>query len=205
MKLSLAALFAGLSHLAALLVTWLILRPGLAPNAAWAGRQVWLMGHSRGWQLGWWLWLLALFAWMVLLVALLWAYLPMHRLSSMLQSGLVIIAAVLGIAGIVVWMNGLPLASRQALDPALVALLDSLALGLLASALLMGGAVTAWLALDLWWLDKLPLGWLWPGIAAGLLAVPSPFLFPWPGLLLAASLSFLLWCALLIVQRDWPV
>jgi hypothetical protein len=39
-------------------------------------RQSWVQGNALQWQVGGWLWLLAIFSWMALLVVLSWSYLP---------------------------------------------------------------------------------------------------------------------------------
>ena len=207
MKLSYAPLVAGLTHLVASVYAYVVMRPGLMMAEEWSARQIWLSGHAAAWQLGWWLWMLAIFAWMVFLVVVIWAYAPAHRVSTMLQSGLMLIAAILAVIGVLGWMAVLPQAAKQGLDAGVVGLIDAAVLGLLSAALLMGGAMVAWLTLDLWRLGKLPLAWLWPGLAAGLCVIPSPLLLPagWPHLAIVGFALFIGWCIYLSMPAKWPV
>lgn len=122
----------------------------------------------------------------------------------MLQSGLIIISAVLAIAGLTTWMAVMPYAVR--LDEALLLmpLVDAFVLGLLGAALFMGGAVTAWIGWDLARLDTLTVYWGAPAIVAGLLAVPSPFLLPTPWHLVAAGIVWIGWCLYLSTRKEMP-
>ena len=151
-----------------------------------------------------WLWLLALFGWMVLLVTVMWSYLPGFRVSSMLQSGLMTISAVLAITGIVTWMGLLPYTASVDAANQFMPLADTFVLGLLGAAFFMGGAVTAWIGWDLSQLDTLTLAWAAPAIAAGLLAVPSPFVLPMPWLLVAASILWIGWSLFLYTRKEMP-
>ncbi len=114
MKVIQAARFSGLIFLVATTFAIFATRTGYRIVGVTLPRQVWLVEHPTLWAAGNWLWMLAIFSWMLVLVALMWSYSPAHRISSMLQSGLLIIAAVLLIAGVVVWMNVLPYGSRTA-------------------------------------------------------------------------------------------
>jgi hypothetical protein len=164
-----------------------------------------LLKHPLSWQIGGWLWLLAIFAWMVLLVVLSWSYLPAHRVATMLQNGLLISAALLAMAGVVVWMTGLPIALLQPdMANSLATLVDALALGLLGAGLMLGGAVTTWIASDLWRQALLARPWLVLGAAAGLLALPSPLLLPNGTLLLVSLACWLLWCGWLATRPRLP-
>ncbi|MEM7536520.1 MAG: hypothetical protein AAF639_30330 [Chloroflexota bacterium] len=205
MKLSYAALLSGITALTATLFTILLMRSGLRVQAVLLPRQEWLLDNMGVWAIGWWLWLIVIFGWMVLLVTLMWSYTPAHRVSTMLQSGLMIISAVLLIIGVAVWMNLLPLAINDLNPESMTGLVDMLALSLVNSGLFMGGLVTAWITLDLALLKKLPWLWLAPGIAAGILAAPSPFLVPqWPELLALSGVCWLVWCVLLITRQEAP-
>ena len=200
MKIIVAARFAGIVFVLAGLVTLLGLGPGLDPLAE---RAVWFANHGGLWALGGWLWLLAIFAWMVLLVSFLWSYSPAHRIATMLQSGLMLIAATLTIAGVLVWMNLLPSVIESGRE--LVAFVDGLAMTLCGAGLFMGGIVTAWIGMDLRRMDKLPDGWVLPGILAGLLLIPTPFLLPRMTITLWLALAvFVAWCAVLAFQRKQP-
>jgi hypothetical protein len=200
MKVVRAARFAGGTALVAGLYMVFWMSPGLAQDPAWAERAAWLAANRAVWAVGWWLWMLGIFAWMVLLVAFMYSYTPMHRITTMLQTGLVLIAAVFAIGCVLVWMNLLP----EAGNVELAGMVDTLALSFLAAGLLMGGGVTAWIGVDLIRLHKLPWSWLAPGVVAGLCAVPSPFLLPWPFLLYAGLVSFLIWCGFLGSRRRFP-
>ena len=215
MKLRYAAVFAAVAFAAAGAYTALLLRPALDLNRAQPVllRGEWMLNNQATWTIGGWLWLLAIFSWMVLLVTLMWAYSPAHRVPTLLQSGLIIIGALLGISGVVAWMGLLPVAlgdfdalSVEALAGRgdLLRLVDGLALGLIGAGLFMGGAVTAWLCIDLAQLDLLPWGWVAPGIAAGVLAVPAPFVLPSPWLPALACLSLLAWSFLLATSSEMP-
>jgi len=205
MKLSTAASFSGLISLITIAFTVVFMRPGLRLEGVLLQRQEWLTQSTLIWSIGWWLWLIAIFGWMVLLVTLMWGYSPAHRVPTMLQSGLIIISAILAIIGVAVWMNLLIPAAAHPDASGLVLLVDRLALSMIASACFMGGAVTAWLGIDLIRLKKLPGSWLYPGVIAGLFLVPAPFLLPkWPEPLLIGALFWLIWCLFLAIQRSAP-
>lgn len=161
---------------------------------------MWFGENMNQWTLGGWLWLLAIFAWMTLLVTFMYTYTPVHRVSTNLQSGLMIIAAVLLILGVLVWMSLLP----QALSTDWQEFVNHMALTFLSGGLFMGGGVTAWISIDLAMLRKLPRLWMAPGVLAGLLVVPSPFLFPSTNHLLIALAVFCLWCGMLGIRRTMP-
>jgi hypothetical protein len=197
MKLIRSASFAAIVFAMVNLYTLLVLTTPLAIATEWTVRREWFAANPVLWMVGGWLALLAIFAWMVLLMALMYAYIPAHRLSTMLQSGLMLIGAVLLVIGIVIWMNLLP----SARDATQAAFVDELALSILSAGFFMGGAVTAWIAVDLARLQKIPRLWLLPGLLAGLLALPSPFLLPNPILLLSAMVLFFVWALLLGVRR----
>lgn len=204
MKIRYAAMFSGLSLLIAGTYTATVLHKGMRIATVLLPRQVWIIDNPGLWTLGCWLWLLALFGWMVLVVTQMWSYLPAHRVASLLESGLVIIAAVLGISGIVFWMVLLP--HTASLDEAywLMPLVDSVVLGLLGAALLMGGAVTAWIGWDLSRVEALTWPWGVPPLVAGLLAVPSPFVLPMPWLLVLAGVIWIGWCLFLFSRSEVP-
>lgn len=206
MKLQYAAGFTGIVFTIAALYTITLLRPGLALSSVTLNRQAWLDSSSLIWVGGWWLWLVAIFSWMLLLVTFMWSYSPAHRIATMLQSGLVIIAAVLAICGVIAWMRALPVVLADAItNPAeMAALVDALALGLLGGGLFMGGVVTAWIGFDLLRLKKLTWPWLAPGIASGLCAIPSPFVLPQPVLLIVGLLCWIGWSAFLATRSDPP-
>ncbi len=211
-----AARFTLVIFLGAAVYTWLQMRPGLAAVGMEAERQAWLALHSGLWSLGWWLWLAAIFSWMWLLVALAWSYLPAHRLAAMLQSGLMVIAAVLAIAGVTVWMAVLPAAGQLGgaavgAGETLAPLVDLLAMSLVSAGCFMGGLVTSWIAWDLIRQKALTRFWLWLLVLAGLALAPAPFLalHPYP---LAAALGFWLVSNLWLATRqrlpspfsEWP-
>jgi hypothetical protein len=205
MKIPYAARFAAAAFLVAPLYTWLQIRPGLPAAGALNTRQEWLIDHQTQWSVGWWLWLLAIFSWMVLLVLLSWSYLPAHRWTGMLQSGLMVIAAVLAITGVNVWMALLPAVIAQGNEAAtLVLLIDTLASALLSAGCFMGGAVMAWIAWDLIRQNVLPRPWLWLAVLAGLFLLPAPILSLHPYLLLAGLCFWLIWCIWLSTRRRLP-
>jgi len=204
MKISYAALFSGLAFLAAALFAAFVARSGWRITGVQLPRQAWLLDNSPMWELGLWLWLVAIFSWMLLLITFMWRYTPAHRVSTMLQSGLMLIAATLAIAGIVIWMGALPRVAAHDDIRATMVLVDGLALSLLGAGCFMGGLVTAWIGIDLVALQKLTWSWTLPGVAAGLLAIPAPFVLPTPHLLIASGLSWLLWCIFLSTRRDEP-
>jgi hypothetical protein len=159
MKIPYAARFTVTLFAVAALYTWLQMQPGLTFLERGAGdfgvRASWLADNALTWRMGWWLWLVAIFSWMLLLVVLGWSYLPAHRVAGALQSGLMIIAAVLTIAGINGWMGVLPVAVSQEVvsqenHAPFAALVEAFARTLVASGVMMGGITTAWIALDLW-------------------------------------------------------
>jgi len=205
MKLSHAASFAGFISLIAIAFTVVLMRPGLRVEGVLLQRQEWLAQSALIWSAGWWLWLVAIFGWMVLLITLMWAYSPAHRVATMLQSGLILISAILAIIGVVVWMNLLIPATTHPDSSGLVLLVDRLALSLIASAFFMGGAVTAWLGIDLMRLKKLPGSWLYPAIICGVCLVPSPFLLPkWPEPLLVGAFFWVMWTLFLTTRPSAP-
>jgi hypothetical protein len=216
MTIPYAARFATIAFLAASLFTAWQLQPGLAPfvlpltgypdlTDELQARQSWYVAHRVPWQAGWWLWLLAIFSWMVLLVVLAWSYLPAHRVTGMLQSGLMLIAAVLAIAGVNVWMVLLPAALTPAEpDSHLVALTDLLARTLLGSGALMGGITTAWIAVELLQRRLLPRLWLALLGASGLCTLLAPFFALNVLLLLLALGCWLLACAWLAMHPRLP-
>ncbi len=217
MKVSYAARFATFTFLIAALYTGWQMWPGLYKVNELSVRQGWLLAHTSQWSVGGWLWLLALFSWMVLLVTLTWSYLPAHRIAGMLQSGLMIIAAVLTIAGIAVWMNVLPLAFTQSasmqvdLGTDLSSVVDALAITLLGNGCFMGGITTAWIAFDL--LRQQVLARIWPLLllTSGLCLTLASLLLFNLYLLLSSLLCWLFCCFWLSLQRNrasvfpnWP-
>lgn len=204
MKISYAAAFSGLAFLVAILFALFIMRPGLRITGVLLPRQAWILNSPVEWSIGWWLWLVAIFSWMLLLITFMWRYTPAHRVPTMLQSGLMLIAAVLAIAGVVIWMNTLPLAASQADGMNTMMLIDMMAMGLLGAGAFMGGIVTAWIGIDLARLGKLTWAWMMPGILAGALAIPSPFLFPNVYHLFASAFFWLVWCGFLATRRKEP-
>ena len=104
MKLIRAARFAGTTALAAAIYTFLVLRPIYLRSDLALPQFELVEGTLVQWGLGGWLWLLATFAWMIFLAALMHNYSPVHRISSIIQSGLLIIAATLLIVGVLVGM-----------------------------------------------------------------------------------------------------
>lgn len=167
-------------------------------------RSDWLSQSAPLWVAGWWLWLLAIFTWMVLLVTIMWTYLPGHRIATMLQSGLTIISALLLIIGCVSWMGLLPLTAGWSDAARFMPLVDGLALSMLGAGLFMGGAVTAWIASDLSRLNHLPWRDTALALAAGALALPSPFLLPTPYLLWGSAACFVAWCVQLGLRSRLP-
>lgn len=204
MKLWYAATFSGCTLLASALYSALVNRSGLRLQGVTLDRRVWLVENSALWELGWWLWLLFIFSWMVLLVVLMWRYSPAHRVTTMLQSGLIIIAAVLAIGACLGWMKVIPAAAAQESSLELLHLVDTLVLALAGAGCFMGGLVTLWMGLDLWRLERLPWLWLLPAMVAGLCAATTPFLLPQPHLLIGAGICWLGWCAFLATRREEP-
>ena len=210
MKLIRAARLAGIAALAAAIYSLLVLRPiylksvqvheasRLAEDSLWQ------------WRLGGWLWLLAIFTWMILLVALKHYYSPVHRISSMLQSGLVVVASTLLIISVLGGMNlfgltrilggGHPVARLDIY----LNLVEHFALTFLGAGLLMGGGVMTWICIDLVILDKLPTSWMVPGAVAGVLSLLSPFVLPVLMHLLVAVLAYCAWCSILGLRVSLP-
>lgn len=204
MKLSYSATFSGVVLLIASAFTLLMTRPGLRIAGVQLPRFAWLSEQAPIWQLSWWLWLLFVFSWMVLLATFMWRYTPVHRVPTMLQNGLMGIAAILTIIGILVWMNLLPL-SVEAPEPTdMVQWVDALALSFIGAGCFMAGIVTAWICVDLVWLEKLTWSWVLPGLIAGIALIPSPFLLPSAVHLMAAGLLWIIWCIALMVRGPEP-
>ena len=111
MKLIRAARFAGIAALAAGIYTIFVLQPIQMQLIDGSQQQIWLEGVLPRWTLGGWIWLLAIGAWMTLLVTFMYSYSPVHRVSTMMQSGLIIISAVLLVLGVLVGMNRLEMTS----------------------------------------------------------------------------------------------
>lgn len=204
MKVQQAARFNAVFWPAVLFYTVVTMAPGLRITGVHFPRQGWIVDHSFVWTFGCWFWLLAIFGWMWLLVALMWSYLPAHRIASMLQSGLMLIGAVLAIAGVIVWMAVLPLAMRQESATMLAPLVDALALGLIGGGAFMGGIVTLWIALDLYQQGVLVRRWLTLLMGAGLCLLPTPFLLPFGYLLAGAALCWWGWMLYLAFQSRLP-
>ncbi len=204
MKLRYAALFGAIASLVALGYTLWITSAGLDVFGDFPARRTWLLEHRQAWDGGLWLWLPAIFGWMLLHVTLIWSYLPAHRIATMLQSGLLILAAGLGIGGVVVWMSVLPAAMTLTNAAELVRLTDMLALGFFGAALLMGGVVTAWQAFDLAKLGFMPIAWVVPLALAGLALVPSPLLLPGGRHIIAATIVWAGWCLFMTTRRALP-
>lgn len=204
MKPNVAGRFSALTLIVALLYSLLVMRPGLRIVGVSFPRQAWIMENGLLWSVGLWLWLALIFSWMWVIVSLMWAYLPAHRIASMLQSGLVGIGATLAIAGVVVWMAVLPATLRLPSVNELLTLVDELALGLLGAGALMAGAATVWVALDLMRFSPLQKVGVAAAALAGVLMVPSPFWLPFPWHLLAAGICWLVWALYLGALRRLP-
>lgn len=204
MKLRFAAAFSSATVLIALLSSVLMLRPALRIVGVHFPRQAWIMDHPTLWMVGAWLWMLAIFGWMLLHVVLAWSYLPGHRVPTMLQGGFLTIAAVLGIAGVAIWMNALPWAMAQPDAAQWSALVDSIALALMGAALFMGGIVTAWQATDLSRLNYLPVTWTAPLALSGIAVAPSPFLLPGGWHIAAGAVLWIGWCLFLATRPAIP-
>jgi hypothetical protein len=205
MRIPYAARFASVAFLVAALYTWLQMQPGLDMGRDFSARQNWILNHALQWSLGWWLWLIAVFSWMLLLVVLGWSYLPAHRVAGSIQSGLMIISAVLAIAGINIWMGVLPIVFAQAeLANQLIYLVDAFARTLLGSGLLMGGATTVWIAFDLIRQNLLSRPWLLLVMVSGLYLVLAAFLQFTTYLLLIGLLFWLLPCLWLSTRQRLP-
>lgn len=204
MKIQQAARFNALFCPAVFFYTLIGMTPGLRVAGVHFPRQGWLVENEFFWASGCWFWLLAIFGWMWLLVALMWSYLPAHRIASMLQSGLMLIGATLAISGVIVWMAVLPPAMRQENATLLAPLVDALALGLIGGGAFMGGIVTFWISLDLYRQGVLATRWLALCLLAGLGALPTPFLLPFPYLLAVAALCWWGWALYLAFQSRLP-
>ena len=204
MRIIFAARLSGVIFLISTLFTLILTRTGFRMMGVALPRQVWLTENSALWAAGWWLWLLAIFSWMLLLITLMWSYLPSHRLNSMVQSGLILIGAILSMAGVVIWMNVLPATARLNPDPALISLVDGLALSLLGAGLSMAGVATVWLLVDLGRLKILNRSLLIPGILSGCFLLPTPWLLPRVENLAISLLLWLFWCGWLATQSSFP-
>lgn len=204
MKIINAARLSGILFLIAGLITLFMTRTGLDMTGPFLARQTWLLANGTLWAASWWLWLVAIFSWMLLLVAFMWSYLPAHRIPTMLQMGLMIIGAVLTMAGLIIWMRVLPFAMAQGNAASVAPLVDMFALTFLAAGIFMDGIVTAWIAYDLTREDVIPNWWAAPGFIAGLLIAPIPFIMPHMYLLLAGWLVWLVWCLFLGARREMP-
>ena len=211
MKLIRAARFAGIAALAAGIYTIFVLQPIQMQLIDGSQQQIWLEGVLPRWTLGGWIWLLAIGAWMTLLVTFMYSYSPVHRVSTMMQSGLIIISAVLLVLGVLVGINRLEMTSigdSVYLSGAPIAFwqasVGQIALSLLRAGLLMGGGVTAWMSIDLALLGKLPPLWMVPGVVAGAVVVPAPFLELSNWQLLIALAAFCSWCLILGARRSLP-
>ena len=204
MRIIFAARLSGVIFLISTLFTLILTRAGFRMMGVALPRQVWLTENSALWAAGWWLWLLAIFSWMLLLITLMWSYLPSHRLNSMVQSGLILIGAILSMAGVVIWMNVLPATARLNPDPALISLVDGLALSLLGAGLSMAGVATVWLLVDLGRLKILNRSLLIPGILSGCFLLPTPWLLPRVENLAISLLLWLFWCGWLATQSSFP-
>lgn len=191
MKANVTGRFSVFTLVVAILYSLLIIRPGLRIVGVSFPRQAWIMENNLLWNAGLWLWLVGMSGWMWVIVSLMWAYLPAHRIASMLQSGLVVIGATLAIAGVVVWMTALPATLRLPSVNELLTLVDGLALGLLSAGTLMAGLETGWVAIDLMRFSPLRRIWVAVAALAGALMIPSPFLLPFPWHLLAAAVCWL--------------
>lgn len=204
MKIQQAARFNAVLWPVILFYTVIIMTPGLRVTSVHFPRQGWLAAHENWWAIGCWLWLLAIFGWLWLLMALAWSYLPVYRMTSILQSGLLLIGATLAISGVIVWMTVLPPAMRQANATMLVPLVDALALGLIGGGAFTGGVVMLWIGLDLYRQGVLARRWLTFCLVAGFCALPTPFLLPFPYLLAVAALCWWGWALYLALQARLP-
>ena len=211
MKVIRAARFAAAAALAAGLYSLLAMRPIYLQSVQELPQNQLAEENLLQWGLGGWLWLLAILAWMIFLAALMHSYSPVHRISSILQTGLLAISATLLILGVLVGMNRFELAQigngGNELTASLAmwrALFDQFALTILGAGLAMGGGLTAWLCVDLVLLGKLPRRWMAPGAVAGILALPSPLLLPESRPLLIALAAYCLWCLVLAIRTSLP-
>lgn len=210
MKLIRAARFSGITALVSGIYTLLLLRPIYLQSVQLSQQQSLAEESLVLWGLGGWLWLLTIFAWMVLLTAMVHTYSPVHRISTILQSGLLLIAAALLIVGVLAGMNRFGLVAIENGDQSvatlaiLQAFVDKIALTILEAGLLMGGGVTAWICIDLVVLNKLPTNWMAPGAAAGVLSLLSPLLLPESWHLVAALIAYCVWCLVLGLKGSVP-
>lgn len=210
MKLIRAARIAGIAALAAGIYSLLALRPFYLQSVQVQQASRLTEDSIWQWRLGGWLWLLTIFAWMILLVALKHYYSPVHRISTMLQSGLVVVGATLQIVSVLAGMNlfGLTeiLSDGQPVETfgIYLNLVEHFALTVLGAGLLMGGGVTTWICIDLVVLNKLPMSWMVPGAVAGVLSLLSPFLLPELRHLLVALLAYFVWCSILGLRVSLP-
>ena len=211
MKVIRAARFAAAAALAAGLYSLLAMRPIYLQSVQELPQNQLAEENLLQWGLGGWLWLLAILAWMIFLAALMHSYSPVHRISSILQTGLLAISATLLILGVLVGMNRFELAQigngGNELTASLAmwrALFDQFALTILGAGLAMGGGLTAWLCVDLVLLGKLPRRWMAPGAVAGILALPSPLLLPESRPLLIALAAYCIWCLVLAIRTSLP-
>ena len=211
MKLIYAARFAGVTFLVAGIYSIVVLLPGYRLLAAGQQQQGWLAAVMPQLTLGGWIWLLAVLAWMTLLVTLMHSYSPAYRISTIMQSGLIIIAAVFFMLGVVVEMNTLQIAATvdgSRFPDAQIRYGNSSAainaLAVLRAGLLMGGGVSAWIGIDLAMLRKLPTLWLAPEILAGVVLATAPFLGLSVWQLLAALAGFVVFCLVLAARRTLP-
>ena len=210
MRLIRVARLAGAVALVAGVYSLLILRPVYFQSVHAPRLQPAAEATAWQWELGGWLWLLTIFLWMLLLTAIKHYYLPVHRISTNTQSGLTVIAATLMIVGILVGMNrfGLNgiLAGTSPVETVVAVgeFVDYAALTILAAGLLMGGAATTWICVDLVILNKLPVSWMVPGAVAGVLSLLSPLLLPELRHLLVALLAYCTWCLVLGMRLSLP-
>lgn len=210
MKLIHAARFTGSTAFAAGIYSFVLIRPLFSHYGQASGQQTAAEESHIYWELGGWLLLLAVFAWMVFLVTMMHTYSPVHRISTNLQKGLLPISATLLIVSVLVGVArfrlSLPsLTGSTAADVALLPdLLNQIALTTLGAGLFMGGGLTVWICLDLVLLDKLPAKWMVPGAFAGILSLLSPLLLPNMLHLLAALVAYLAWCLVFGLRRALP-
>lgn len=204
MKIINAARLSGILFLIAGLLSLFIPPPGLNFTVPVQARQELMLYSGTFWTVIWWFWLAAIFSWMLVLVAFMWSYLPAHRISTMLQMGLMIMGATLTMAGVVVWMKILPFALAQENAASLAPLVDMFALAFLVAGIFMGGVVTAWIAYTLSREKVIPTWWVAPGLIAGLLITPTPFIMPQIYPLVGGWAAWLVWCVFLGARREMP-
>lgn len=198
------ARFTFVIFLVSVLFSLFIIQPGLRIAGVLMPRQAFIIEHTLLWKMGWWLWLAAIFSWMLLLVALLWSYLPAHRVATMLVTGVTLMAATLAIVGVIVWMAILPIAVTTVNANEMTPMVDAFALGLIGAGCFMGGTATAWICFDLFQQRLLPGGWILFGFFAGLCALPTPLLLPTPYALFCAWICWLIWSLFLAMHRRLP-